>query len=284
MTERIDVHVHVYEQEVARRALLNIRAFRAAHGIVGVEISEDGTPEHLLREMERLGITRSVVQTVVTRPDVMRKINAWTAATLKTSGGKLLGFGGIHPLAPASDIDDEIKRFRNEYGFCGIKLHPTMQGFDPTGRHARRVYDRAARAGLAVLIHPDHRTSWRFHGGNAEHVLTHEKLCALIEEHPGLPLVASHLGARHSERLEAAVKASPSAWLDLAIVKIFYPEGPAVLVDTIRRFGVERVLFGSDFPFWPQDAALSYLDKMIDLTPDERRAIEVENPRRFLGL
>jgi len=283
MTERIDVHVHVYEQEVARRALSNIHVFRAAHGIVGVEISQDGTPEYLLREMERLGITRSVVQAVVMQPAVMRKINEWTAAAVKASGGRLFGFGGIHPLAPDADIDDEIKRFRDEYGFLGIKLHPTMQGFDPMGRDARRLYDRAAREGLAVLIHPDHRTGRRFQEGTPDHALTHEKLCTLLEEHRGLSIVAAHLGGCHSERLEAVVKASPSAWLDLAIVRVFYPEGPPAVAEAIRRFGVEHVLFGSDFPFWPQDAALSYLDR-LDLTPDERRAIEVENPRRFLGL
>jgi predicted TIM-barrel fold metal-dependent hydrolase len=283
LTERIDVHVHVYEQEVADRALSNIRKFRAAHGIAGVEISEDGTPAHLLREMERLKIHRCVLQAVVRRPDAMRKINAWTAAAMKASGGRLLGFGGIHPLAAGDDIDDEIKRFRNEYGFPGIKLHPTLQGFDPMGPQARRLYDRAAREGLAVLIHPDHRTGRRFQRGTPDQALTHEKLCALIEEHPGLPIVAAHLGSRHSERLEAAVKANPTVWLDLAIVRIFYPEGPATVVDAIRRFGAERVLFGSDFPYWPQEAALSYFDK-LNLTPEERRAIQVDNPRRFLRL
>jgi len=283
MTDRIDIHVHVYEHEVAQRALANIRAFRAAHGLVGIEISEDGTPEYLLRRMEETGIGRSVIQAVVTRPDAMRRVNRWTAETARKSGERLLAFGGIHPLAPPGDIDDEIKRFRDEYDFLGIKLHPTMQGFAPLGPEARRLYERAAREGLAILIHPDHRTEFRFRGEGRSNFLTNEKLCTLIEEHPGLKLVAAHLGSQHSDRLEAALKSNPDAMLDVAILKVFYPDDPAQVAATIRRFGVERVLLGSDFPFWPQDAALAYLDR-LGLTPEERLLIEVENPKRFLGI
>ena len=283
MTDRIDIHVHVYEREVAQRALVNIRAFRAAHGLVGVEISEDGTPEYLLRRMDEAGIRRSVIQAVVTRPEAMRKVNLWTSEAARSSDGRLLAFGGIHPMAPEADIDDEIKRFGNEYGFLGIKLHPTMQGFAPLGPEARRLYERATREGLAILIHPDHRTKFRFRGEEQSNFLTNEKLCRLIEEHPGLKLVAAHLGSQHSERLEAAIKANPDAWLDVAILKVFYPDDPAQVAATIRKFGVERVLLGSDFPFWPQDAALAYLDR-LGLSPEERRAIEVENPKRFLGI
>jgi len=283
LTDRIDIHVHVYEREVAQRALANIRAFRAVHGLAGVEISEDGTPEYLLRRMDEVGIRRSVIQAVVTRPDAMRKVNRWTAEATRGAGGRLLAFGGVHPMAPPADIEDEIKRFKDEYGFLGIKLHPTMQGFAPLGPEARRLYERAAREGLAILIHPDHRTEFRFRGEDVSNFLTNEKLCRLIEEHPGLRIVAAHLGSCHTERLEAAIKSNPDAWLDVAILKVFYADDPAAVAATIRRFGVEKVMLGSDFPFWPQDAALAYLDR-LDLTPEERRMIEVENPRRFLGI
>ena len=282
MTERIDIHVHVYEPEVARRALSNIRAFRANAGIKGVEIAEDGTPEYLLRQMDSLGIARSVIQAVVTRPEAMGKVNAWTAGVAKRSGGRLHAFGGIHPLAGDVEIADEIKRFKDEYGFLGIKLHPTMQGFDPLCPEARRLYDRAARAGLAILIHPDHREAFQFGGSGRANLLTNDKLCELIEAHPGLRLIAAHLGAMHTERLETAIRESPDAWLDVAILKIFYPYDPAEVAAIIRRFGVDKVIFGSDFPFWPADAALAYLDR-LSLTPEEREQIEVTNPRRFLG-
>jgi predicted TIM-barrel fold metal-dependent hydrolase len=158
-----------------------------------------------------------------------------------------------------------------------------MQGFAPLGPEARRLYETAAREGLAVLIHPDHRTEFRFRGEDRSNFLTNEKLCRLIEEHPGLRLVAAHLGSRHSDRLEAAIKASPGAMLDVAILKVFYPDDPAMVAATIRRFGVDRVMLGSDFPFWPQESALAYLDR-LDLTAEERRAIEVDNPKRFLGI
>jgi predicted TIM-barrel fold metal-dependent hydrolase len=296
MTERIDIHVHAYEAPVARRALDNVLAFRAHAGIVGVEISEDGTPDHLLRGMERLGIGLSVLQAVVPRPEMMGKVNAWTAAAVRDSAGRLLAFGGIHPLARKAAIADTLKRFKEEYDFRGVKLHPTLQCFDPLGTEARRLYDWIGNAGLPLLIHPDRRADPPFHIPGAEggrpqdaleshpdHVLTNEKLCQLIEACAGLTIVASHLGGSHSDRLEAAVKASPDVWLDLAIVKVFFPEGPEHVASLVRRYGVENVLFGSDFPYWPQEAALEYAERM-GLSDEERQRIERENPRRILGL
>jgi predicted TIM-barrel fold metal-dependent hydrolase len=296
MTERIDVHAHAYQAAVARRAIDNVLAFRAYAGIVGVEIAEDGTPDYLLRGMDRVGIGLSVLQTVVSRPEMMRKVNAWTAVAVRDAEGSLLAFGGLHPLARKDAIVDELKRFAEEYDFRGVKLHPTLQGFDPLGIEARRLYDRIGNAGLPVLIHPDRRADppSRIPGdvpvplkdalmSHPEHMLTNERLCQVIEACAGMTIVAAHLGGSHSERLEAAVKASPDVWLDLSIVKVFFPEGPEHVASLVRRYGVENVLFGSDFPYWPQEAALAYIERM-DLSEEERRRIEWENPRRFLGL
>jgi hypothetical protein len=293
MTDRIDMHVHVYEESVARRAIANIRHFREAAGIKGIEIAEEGTPAFLTRGMERLGINKSVIQAVVLRPEIMGKVNAWTHATVRDSGGKFQAFGGIHPLAPKENIADELKRFTQEYGFKGVKLHPTLQGFDPMGTEARRLYPLIEKAGLALLIHPDRRGQSFRHGSSGERimreghdkphpfVLTADKLCDLIEAFPDLTIVAAHLGGSPSDRLETVVKASHNVWLDLAIMKIFFPEGPDYVASLIRRYGVERILFGSDFPFWPQEAAIAYLAR-LGLTEEERRQIERDNPARIL--
>lgn len=294
MTDRTDIHVHVYEERVAQRALSNIRGFRARAGIVDVEIAERGTPEYLLREMERLGISKSVIQAVVPRPEMMGKVNAWTNEKVGTSDGRLVAFGGIHPLARPYDISDEIKRFTNSYDFKGVKLHPTLQGFDPTGLAGMRLYERIARADLPILIHPDRRSGDGFtldgkvakdqdagYKSSPEHVLSNAKLCQIIETFPELTIIGSHLGGSHSDHLEALVKGSPRVWLDLAIVKVFFPEGPDYVASLVRAYGAESVLFGSDFPFWPQEAAINYLDRMA-LTDDERRLIEIENPARIL--
>ena len=294
MTERTDIHVHVYEERVAQRALSNIRGFRARAGIVDVEIAENGTPEFLLREMDRLGISKSVIQAVVPRPEMMGRVNAWTKEKVGTSDGRLVAFGGLHPRARPDDISDEIKRFTNSYDFRGVKLHPTLQGFDPTALEGMRLYERIARADLPILIHPDRQSGGGFtldgkseknqHTGNTstqDHVLSNAKLCQIIETFPELTVIGSHLGGSHSDHLEALVKGSPTVWLDLAIVKVFFPEGPDYVASLVRAYGAENILFGSDFPFWPQEAALGYLDRMA-LTDDERRLIETENPARIL--
>ena len=65
-------------------------------------------------------------------------------------------------------------------------------------------------------------------------------------------------------------------------MKVFFPEGPDYVASLVRGYGAENILFGSDFPFWPQEVALAYLEQM-DLSEDERRLIETENPARILA-
>ena len=65
------------------------------------------------------------------------------------------------------------------------------------------------------------------------------------------------------------------------------PDYPNIIVDTsssfewlkpekareiIRAYGAERVMFGTDYPLWPQQPEIDYLLK-LDLTDDEYQQI-----------
>ena len=54
-------------------------------------------------------------------------------------------------------------------------------------------------------------------------------------------------------------------------------------VEIIRRYGAERVLFGTDFPMW---SPVKELDRFmrLSLTDDEKRMILGENVRKVYEL
>ena len=51
----------------------------------------------------------------------------------------------------------------------------------------------------------------------------------------------------------------------------------------IRRHGVEKMLFGSDYPMWDHSEELARF-LALDLTEEERRAILSGNARKLLSL
>ncbi|MDE6133306.1 MAG: amidohydrolase, partial [Oscillospiraceae bacterium] len=58
------------------------------------------------------------------------------------------------------------------------------------------------------------------------------------------------------------------------------PQRARELIDT---FGVENVLFGTDYPMWEPKPELEMIDK-INLTQNEREMIFHENAERLLNL
>ena len=47
----------------------------------------------------------------------------------------------------------------------------------------------------------------------------------------------------------------------------------------IRKYGVDRVLFGTDYPMWSHEQELNFFFE-LDLSDEERRAILSENAKR----
>lgn len=87
---------------------------------------------------------------------------------------------------------------------------------------------------------------------------------------------------------KAGMKRRPSEYLAGDNIYVACePEEPG-LSYTVQRFGAERVLYPTDFPHeLAFDQYLEDLDEFkerADLTPEARRGILWDNPRRFYGL
>lgn len=57
---------------------------------------------------------------------------------------------------------------------------------------------------------------------------------------------------------------------------------PTRALDMIRRHGVEKMLFGSDFPMWDHQEELQRF-LQLELTEEERKAILHDNAQRLLS-
>jgi len=225
----IDAHAHIYPDKIAAKASANVGAF------YDLPMHMDGTLNTLLLNGRRHGIQRHLVHSVATLPSQVRSINDFLASTAAAYPDELIGFATLHP-----DMDEpelEVERVIG-LGLVGIKLHPDFQQFAIDDRKMDRIY--AAIAGkLPLLIHTGDK---RYRYSNPHRVLP------VLDRFPQLDLICAHFGGWSEWEEAAEVLAHRRLWVDTCSSYDFL--GPEKIKKLIYRFGVERVLFGSDYPMW----------------------------------
>lgn len=268
----VDFHVHCFPDNLARVAIPRL----AAAG--GVEPYLDGTASGLRRSMQEAGISLSVVQPVATRPQQVRKINAWAAEqnAVRRSGGQpgqLLFFGALHPLL--KDWREEIGRIKSD-GLRGIKLHPEYQGFFVDDEGMWPVYEAVFQEGLIILFHAGTDI-----GMPPPVHCTPERLAGILRRLPGGRIVAAHMGGFRCWEGVARHLVGRDIYFDTSFsLRELGAEGMSRL---IRDHGPDRVLFGSDSPWTSQRDELADLRRFC-LPPGGLERILYRNALSLLGI
>jgi predicted TIM-barrel fold metal-dependent hydrolase len=207
--------------------------------------------------------------------------NAELAAICRDSDGRFVGFGSVDPNRP--DALDRLARFP-ELGLRGLKLHPTMQAFDPGDDRYLPFFDAAAELGLILLTHAG--TSGLGAGEPGGQGLRIDLarpilLDRIAARHPHTPVVLAHVGwPWHLEAVAMALHKS-NVFLDISGWKYRY------LPDEVRREIPRRLraqfLFGTDYPMFDPEACLSELDT-LGLPDEVASAVLRGNAAALLGL
>jgi len=260
----IDFHTHVFPERVAARAMENLCS---TYGVTAVA---EATPSGLLGVMSESGIDAAVVAPVATRPGQVRSINEWAAGI---QSERIISFGALHPDLP--DPAREVERIVG-LGLKGVKLQPNFQEISPDDRRLWPAYE-AAQGRLIFLFHSGQeiKSVPRVHAQPAA-------LARVREAFPGLTMVVAHMGGYLMwDEVRAHLLGS-----DVTFDMSYCGEDdiPAEeLAGLIREHGVERVVFGSDFPWGHPGADLRRL-LALGLSPGEVEAIAWRNAGELLGL
>jgi uncharacterized protein len=178
--------------------------------------------------------------------------------------------------ALAGHLDDMRRR-----GALGIKVHPVDQRFVVSDPRMVRVYELCGELDLTVLSHSGtSRGPVQF----AEPV-AFDTVAARL---PDLRLVVAHLGGGSWGQVRALADRHRRVAFDLSEIVAWAgaPNAPdeEELVRLIRDVGVERVLFGSDFPWYDPGEMVKAVRTLPGLSDGELAAILGENSARILGL
>jgi uncharacterized protein len=297
----VDVHTHTYPRaEIGRQALEGdgwspyagttpeLREAMARGGIA-TAVMANLTPIPDMREaaLARLPATLSAAERAEAEARVADELrsrlvrrNRWT---LDVAAGDpaLLAFVGLDPsVMNPGQMRDELEACA-EAGARGVKLHPIVQRLDPATATLWPVYELCQELGLPLLFHSG------FLGRSAWNALARPRAFAdVLEGFPHLRIVLAHLGRGHfEEAVELAARFPQVAFDTCAVVTAAavpwrLPDDEAVAL--LRRLGVERVCFGSDYPWFDPAADAARVAALPGLGDGERAAILGDNARRLL--
>ncbi len=260
----IDFHTHIFPDDLAERAVAKLTSYSPE-----TRNYTDGTASGLLQSMEKNGIGQSVLLSIATKPSQVHVINQ-TAVTLQNRN--FIPFGTLHQ--DMVHISDEI-RFLKSNKIKGIKLHPEYQNFYVTDPKLIPVYEQLEAEGFIV----------QFHAGKdpgpftCDHALPAD-LRKIHELFPKMTMIASHLGGWGLwDDVERDLCGLP-IFFDTSAIAHFID--PVQCVRIIQKHGVERILFGSDSPWFDQEDALHWL-LQLSLSDSDLECIVGKNAMNVLA-
>jgi uncharacterized protein len=256
----LDLDIYI-NGNFTNEALQALRVSTLAQGLWGSKFAQTQTIPNLLAEMKAMRIeTAFILPIEMGLPFGDDQTEHWRHEIERAQvSGQLVSGLSVHPKSKTR-LDDMKKHAAA--GARLMKLHPTVQKFYPDDPEIMPLYEEAQKLGLVVF----------FHGGRAgiepESRLRYampRHYEAVLANFPQLPVVLGHAGARDGEAMLALAMRYENAWLDI------HGQGVSRLDEIIRRTGGERLLFGSDWPFYHIGSSLA---KVLICTEDPgRRAI-----------
>jgi aminocarboxymuconate-semialdehyde decarboxylase len=231
---------------------------------------------------------------------------AWNeamAGAQKKHPGRVWASAAV-PLVDTKTAIEVLDHAILKQGLMGANL-PGSVGPDPRIDHERLepFYARVEELGVPLFLHPtDAVFNDMLDGYDGALFLSLGRvvevsvaamrlvLSGLMERHPDLKIVMSHTGGAlpyQSGRMDknstrARLPKPPSTYLKRMYTDTVSPH-TAGMKFAIEYYGVDRVMYGSDYPCWSPAAALAYFDK-IGLSNEDQEKILNLNARRILNL
>jgi aminocarboxymuconate-semialdehyde decarboxylase len=235
--------------------------------------------------------------------DIATQWNEEMAGAQRKHPGRLWASAAV-PLVDTGIAIEVLDHAINKLGLMGANL-PGSVGSDSRIDHPRLepFYARVEELGVPLFLHPTdaifeellegYDGALHLSLGRVIEVSTAAMrlvLSGLMERHPRLKIVMSHTGGAlpyQSGRMDKNTKAArlrepASTYIKRMYTDTVSPHLPGMKF-AIEYFGLDNVMYGTDYPCWDPATCLALLDE-IDLTAEEKQKLFYDNARRILGL
>ena len=240
----------------------------------------DHTADAYRKLAEPAGITRAAALVMAPQGD-LETTTALNDAVLElahNSNGYFFPVCSVHPFDGAEAFA-ELARV-GERGARWLKLHPNTQAFDVADSRVADLVGKAADLGMPVLF--DAYAPWDANQPG--------KFVQLAMAVPEARLILAHAhGPSFAQLLVYPVLQrypwwNRRVWIDISFMGPLLASGPFAeqFAWVLRQVGLDRVLFGSDYPMDDPAQAISGVSN-LGLAPDELDAVFHDNAAALLA-
>lgn len=228
--------------------------------------------ETIGKQARKAGITRTGLVVVATGgPQTTKERNDALLAAVATDPQHYFAIASVHPadgLAALEEIDRLVRA-----GVRHLKFHPNSQEFDPAGPEFAAVLKKANEHRMILLVDC-------FNPMDRNHF---SKLMMVALKNPQARFILAHMNMTDfretaSIGLLRKMRQAENIYFDLSVIASTYANSPLrqELVWTMRTIGMDRMIFGSDWPFNTPEEALKAV-QALKLSSSEQRQVLGEN-------
>lgn len=227
------------------------------------------TVPNLTAEMDALGIVSSILLPI---DFPMLSYNADAYLDVAQRCPQLISMGSVHPMHPRMQHALESQKAR---GAVAIKVHPNVQMIRPDHPRAMKLYRLCGELDLPVFWHCG---PVGIEGKRARERCQLKHYWRAVHDHPQTTFILGHAGALQLDQALVLAREYENVQLEIACqgligVRKLFSEAP-----------IERLMFGTDWPFYHQSAGVAKVMLASEGLPTERRLVFSENAARLFGI
>jgi predicted TIM-barrel fold metal-dependent hydrolase len=199
-----------------------------AHNHVGVRHGAKQLGADLVAKMDQTGVDKAVMFPFTE--------GNFTNDEVKTAyeefPDRLIPYCAVNAWVPGAA--DEVRRCVRDWGFKGLKLHPTLNGYrlsDPG--LVNPLFEEAESLGIPIIVH-----------GASDLYNAPPEFAEMARRFPRVKLLMAHMGYFWCvDQAIAFAKECPNLYLETSRAPIFE------ITTAVRELGPGRVVWGTDSPF-----------------------------------
>ena len=183
--------------------------------------------------------------------------NDFTAEWAAKDPDKIIGFMGIDPTEDGYLA--EIDRCVSDLGLRGIKIYPTLSHFNPADPVYFALYEKAQRLGLPILSHMGTQPNPRAILKYSQPLLFDE----VAQAFPDLRIVIAHMAHPWQRDCAVVIRKHANVYADVSGAGWVRPYSAWEALVLMIEWGVaDKLLFGSDFPFWTPEEGMGKMRRL----------------------